>query len=432
MKKLYLVMNTFSGSYFEENYSRNIGHECINFFMPNDIGEKILIWFNPDGKFNPEYKSGYTITLLMVTNYSAEKNKYRILGLAKDCQIIEGVTVGGKKKEKKFERYNIFKEKYGLAKYGKKTIEEIFQDNLYHGKIEEKDTLATFWVLPENMYVPKSNKEIIKMKKEDNAKDFNLKNEMNESPAINLNLARMRRYIKDTKDIKQIEEIINNIEWEQLVLEKKNELPYYPRNKEYYKNNTLFALTGTEKNEHVISNMIASSLKKSPELLTNFIEELNKAFKKSPNEEHNKKSIEIIQGQNVDCIRENKYVDLTLLVNEYTIIIENKIDSNIAESGYDDYEKTKRQILKSLKEFDLEEKEMDQYLITAGFTKEKVEKYKNQCCQLTKYYIQTQVDALINDKDKIRFFIFCYFLNIMKKSLQMMQLINGYMVINMY
>lgn len=69
MKELNIVTNVFSGSYLEERESENIGHENINFFMPENTKGKYLLWLNHNGTFPENYRafSGY-INLLIVSN----------------------------------------------------------------------------------------------------------------------------------------------------------------------------------------------------------------------------------------------------------------------------------------------------------------------------------------------------------------------------
>ena len=121
-------MNTFSGRYLGERSNKNIGHENINFFLPKNTDGKYLLWFNCEGIF-PETKKDADgeITLLMVTNYANEKDKFRVLALAKKCHLIPGVTISSQNNDAKKKRYEKFLEMFPNAKYGKTNITDIFK-----------------------------------------------------------------------------------------------------------------------------------------------------------------------------------------------------------------------------------------------------------------------------------------------------------------
>lgn len=121
MSTLYLVMNTFSGRYLTEQSNKNIGHENINFFMPKNTNGTYLLWFNSNGTIDKKYlKNNPDITLLMVTNYANESDQYRVLAMAKNCNIVDGADITGLKKENREKRYNKFLESFNNATYGKK------------------------------------------------------------------------------------------------------------------------------------------------------------------------------------------------------------------------------------------------------------------------------------------------------------------------
>ena len=82
----------------------------------------------------------------------------------------------------------------------------------------------TLWLLsiqkPENVYVPKHQNIIIKIREED---DADLKQNLGQV---------MRMYVEDRND-EDFENLINKIEWLPFDLEKKI-LPGYPKDKNYY------------------------------------------------------------------------------------------------------------------------------------------------------------------------------------------------------
>lgn len=127
---LYIIMKAFSGDYLE----KHIGHECINFFLPENKDD-FLLYLNESGKIGEDYR-GYDgdITLLTVENIKTQPFKYKILSKAEHCHILD-----------------INDPKYVGAKYGIKDIEAIYRSN--HDP-EEDVVLATFWAKPEDVTVP--------------------------------------------------------------------------------------------------------------------------------------------------------------------------------------------------------------------------------------------------------------------------------------
>jgi hypothetical protein len=221
MKELNIVTNVFSGSYLEERESENIGHENINFFMPENTKGKYLLWLNHNGTFPENYRafSGY-INLLIVSNAGTGNYEYRILAYAKECEIVPGATIPGQSLDAQLTRYRRFLARFPNATYGSKTIQDIFKDNTYQNIAEEKNTLATFYTKPENVYVPKHQNIIIKIREED---DADLKQNLGQV---------MRMYVEDRND-EDFENLINKIEWLPFDLEKKI-LPGYPKDKNNY------------------------------------------------------------------------------------------------------------------------------------------------------------------------------------------------------
>ncbi len=381
-QSLNLVMNTFSGRYVTERGSRNIAHENMNFFKPDNY-DKFFLWFNSNGNI-PEKYLDYdgNITLMMVTNFANEKDKFRILALAKNCHIIPEATITARNIDEKNEIHNKFLERFPRIDYGANTLQGIYSDNSYKG--EHDYYHFTFWTESSNIFVPENETLTITINNIENA---DIKQNMsNES---------MRMYINDNSSFNQL---VTNIRW--LPFDKKsNIIPHFSRNSSNYKNDTFFTMTGNEKDELTLSNTISYSLKNSNTLLENFISTLTNKTIKSNNIEYS------IQ-------REDKHVDLSLTMDDFTMIIENKIDSFIVEKGYETKADLENKVKKTYKEYLNDGNKYDSSLSEKIVNK--INSLLNgidenfKCCQLTKYYIQSKIDAIINHREN--FDIFYYLL----------------------
>ena len=387
MSKLNLVMNTFSGRYLGKRSNKNIGHENINFFMPSNTDGFYLLWFNCDGVFPVQYSThDGEINLLMVTNFANEKDKFRVLAFAKNCHLIPGVTIPSQKPESKNARHTAFLSKFGSAQYGHETLENIFLDNTYQGNPDGGNTLATFYTSPDNISVPSNPNHTIQIRDVDGADiKQNMANE------------KMRMYIKDNDSFDALIKSINWIPFDR----KQNILPgFNPNSNDFKENETFFTATRNEKDELSLSNIIAYCLSNSSELFRNFVNILVGA-NYNGNAEYN------IQ-------REDKHVDLTIMLNDRTIIIENKINSTIVETGYETKEALIEKILRAFKDYKPSDKipkrqnklvEYNEKLALYNEIKSKindfVDAYDGPFCQLSKYYIQSRVDAFLKDRENI-------------------------------
>lgn len=384
MSTLYLVMNTFSGRYLTEQSNKNIGHENINFFMPENTNGKYLLWFNAGGTIDKKYLKNKTdITLLMVTNYANEPDKYRVLAKAENCQLVNGANITGLKKENREKRYKKFLESFNNATYGTQTIQDIFKDNTFHGEPDPENTLATFMTDPENVFVPN-----------DKTYTIQIKNHKNKAPNAdikqNMSNEQMRMYISNENEFKNI---ISKIEWIPFDTTKK-ELPEYPLDIDYYtEKESVFTAMGTEKSELAISNMISYTLTKSLPLLNKLITFLIPNLTK----------VHQINSFEYSIDREDDHVDLRITIPGHTIIIENKIDSFIVEYPNCNIDDLKKKVKKSFKDIDktIFEKHWDEFAKDLNDT--------DQLCQLTKYYIISQIQEDIKyeetqEKNKLHYF----------------------------
>lgn len=381
LSPLYIIMNTFSGRYLTENETRysvgsigtikgNIGHECINFFAPEGIGDNYLLWFNPNGRFSRSYKNK-DITLLMVTNFANEKDKFRVLAKAEHCHLVPGANLGGNRAEERYQKF--MNSDLKTAKYGNKFLYEILADNTYHKKPDPHNTMATFYTAKTNIYVPTDAQRnvTIRIKKTDNP---------NESTDINqtfFSLA-MRMYIEEQDRINEVKAIIDSIDW--VCLNEQNELPGYPKESGAYVTPTsFFSATKNEKDELSLSNIIAFSLANSDVLLQRSVEWLTEGN---------------YTAENAECIisREDKHVDLSIEMQNCTIVIENKIDSTIVVYEDDNAVSFLDRIMKPFKD-EKEEKGEDVYRGAMRLAEQLINEVDGDYCQLTKYYIQSRLDA---------------------------------------
>ncbi len=370
-EEIFLVMNSFSGRFLEEQLNGNIGHECMNFFLPDNTNGNFLLWFTNSGKVNKTCeKSNGKITLLIVTNENSIKNGYRVLAKAENCQIVDGATIESNEKQCKEQRREKSKKQFGNSNYNNVNIIDIFKNNTYKGKPDPDDLLATFFTNKKNVYVPKEI-TIISIS-EDSGSDI-MQNMANE---------KMRLYVKDKE---KFVKLINNIKWLGFD-DSKNMLPGYPRDSSKFKpNNNLFVASGNERDELSISNILAYSFKNNPQLLMKFLNKYGISSKDLIDIEYH---IE----------RELKHVDITIILRNTTIIIENKIDSSIVE--YENKEELKEKLKKAnqnlIKKDSSIQTDIENHVNRIG-ENEKI-------CQLTKYYIQSLIDKKQYNWKDIKYF----------------------------
>lgn len=405
MSKLYLVMNSFSGRYLGERSKKNIGHENINFFMPTGSDGKYFLWFNCDGIFPSSRTQDYDgeINLLMVTNFANEKDKFRVLAYAKNCHLVEGAIIPGQKEDAKNRRHRAFMENYPNAKYGNAALEDIFADNTYQGNPDSCNTLATFYTEPQNILAPVDQSLTIQIK---NTEGADIKQNMANE--------KMRMYIKDNE---AFENLINSFEWQCFDAER-NILPGYEPISDFFKEEeTFFTATRNDKDELSLSNIVAYSLSNSDELFRAFVNTL----------------VGVIPETNADYSikREDKHVDLTIMLPDRTIIIENKIDSTVIEEGYETVDSLKEKVLKAFAGYKppKEAPKRESYRIAYeekislyDGIKEKIHDlvgdYEGPFCQLSKYYIQSKIDAFLNDRENLPIHYFFLVPNYTKNKFQ--------------
>ncbi|MCQ2772766.1 MAG: PD-(D/E)XK nuclease family protein [Bacilli bacterium] len=411
MSKLYLIMNTFSGRYLGERNEKNIGHENINFFVPDECEGKHLIWFNSDGII-PAYRLSHAtdIRLLMVTNFAGEKDKFRVLAYAKNLHPINGVSISGQSMGRKNERYCAFNTQFPRAKYGETPLRLMFADNTYGGFPDGENTLATFYMDPIDMKVP-NGIHFIKIKKNANGNEID-----DDSFHINQNMSNetMRLYVSEN-NIERFEDIVRNIEWMDYDQELR-EFPGYPKNGDHFTvADSLFLATGNEKDELSVSNMIAFLFGKSPELLSSFCSFLLR-----------KKGIDrpfyLAEDGSFSIEREDKHVDLTMRFPTCTFVIENKIDSEILDyscsinvlkekilSVYSEYKPERSPSENSRRSTILKyEEKVRVYNAILNKIDDELESISDgdRICQLTKYYIQSLVDAFIQEREDLPIYRF--------------------------
>mgnify|MGYP000871692258 FL=1 len=316
----------------------------------------------------------------MVTKLTSKENEFNILALAKNCSLVPWLyEKNQQEKEKKLNKF-----KYGV-KYGEKTIYEIFKDNVFKGKKDVNNPFATFVTKAENVYVPKTSYETIEI--------GNTKNAVVKKPMKST----MRLYVDNEDDYKRFQDLTDIDNKEKWIFFQKGILPGYEIEKEYY-NETLFTATDTEKKENIITNIISYSLSKSTQLVSEFIKLID-----SETEADEEKI------QNIVCLREDKNVDLTLLLDNLMIVIENKIDSDIsAESSKITKETIKMKTYDVFNKYDHSnisnptKKQMKIWAIVEPKIKSMLEDCIGETySQLTKYYIQSKIDNAIEDNKSL-------------------------------
>ncbi len=275
----YVFNKLYTGSYIKDK----IAHETKNFLVDDD-GNR-YIYLNEDGNIDPKKAKTleYVIHVMNASNY--KKGYFEIVGISK---IYHGVN-------ESITTQPIFK---------KHKFNEIF-DNFY----DDHNFALTFKC--ESLYLPKVDKHIYITFANKEA----LANHKIDNNTLEMNLASrwrqsLRLYAKNGDD-KPIEQLIHKIDtWfhkqtddNSLFDQYESEMPFC-------------LISGRVSLELSTSNLIAYFFNRDKQLANRFISEFLK--------------IKLDKDESINKIeREFKNIDLFITTNKRTIVIENKIDSNI-------------------------------------------------------------------------------------------------------
>jgi len=311
----YAFNKIFTGSYL----IYNLGNELINFIKTDDNGSKYgnrrLVYLNPYGeRCKDAAKKTEYVLHVMETTYG-NNNYYELIAISKVAQVFDKKTntyineptfydskkdTGTKNERLKYEKENV--------NFSGKFLGNIFNDSKAH--------LCSF--IAESLYIPKQNTHFYFEK--NNSKEvtqdlekINIKDNGNDIFIINLgcNLTGSRNlcYSRDN-DLTILDQIVGS-EYKEEVKENTIELPKTDEQ-------CLAVICDRTNLEDSTSNQIAYFLSRDKELLTNFIDMLNK---------HTNNIID--SNKEFKISREDNHIDILLKSDKDLIVIENKIDSHI-------------------------------------------------------------------------------------------------------
>lgn len=311
----YAFNKIFTGSYL----IYNLGNEMINFIKTDDNGSKFgnkrLVYINPYGERGKDAAKETKYVLHVMETTYGNNNYYELIAISKVAQVFDKKTntyineptyynakkdVGtvNERSEYKNEKVNF------LGKF----IGDIFNDSKAH--------LCSF--IAESLYIPKQNTHFYFEK--NNSKEVtqdlekvHIKDNGNDIFIINLgcNLTGSRNlcYSRDN-DLTILDQIVES-EYKEEVKENTIELPKTDEQ-------CLAVICDRTNLEDSTSNQIAYFLSRDKELLTNFIDMLNK---------HTNNIID--SNKEFKISREDNHIDILLKSDTDLIVIENKIDSHI-------------------------------------------------------------------------------------------------------
>ena len=311
----YAFNKIFTGSYL----IYNLGNEMINFIKTDDNGSKFgnkrLVYINPYGERGKDAAKETKYVLHVMETTYGNNNYYELIAISKVAQVFDKKTntyineptyynakkdVGtvNERSEYKNEKVNF------LGKF----IGDIFNDSKAH--------LCSF--IAESLYIPEQNTHFYFEK--NNSKEVtqdlekvHIKDNGNDIFIINLgcNLTGSRNlcYSRDN-DLTILDQIVES-EYKEEVKENTIELPKTDEQ-------CLAVICDRTNLEDSTSNQIAYFLSRDKELLTNFIDMLNK---------HTNNIID--SNKEFKISREDNHIDILLKSDTDLIVIENKIDSHI-------------------------------------------------------------------------------------------------------
>lgn len=311
----YAFNKIFTGSYL----IYNLGNELINFIKTDDNGSKYgnrrLVYLNPYGeRCKDAAKKTEYVLHVMETTYG-NNNYYELIAISKVAQVFDKKTntyineptfydskkdTGTINERLKYEKENV--------NFSGKFLGEVFNDSKAH--------LCSF--IAEALSIPNQNTHFYFEKNNSNEvtqdlEKVHIKDNGNDIFIINLgcNLTGSRNlcYSRDN-DLTILDQIVES-EYKEEVKENTIELPKTDEQ-------CLAVICDRTNLEDSTSNQIAYFLSRDKELLTNFIDMLNK---------HTNNIID--SNKEFKISREDNHIDILLKSDTDLIVIENKIDSHI-------------------------------------------------------------------------------------------------------
>jgi len=282
-----LINQLFAGSYLQEG--SNIGHEAINIFK--DDNDCNYLFITPKGTVK-----GHSLdTVLFVQNIKARETMEVVM----KAELLSDVT------------YDEIRNVY----YAGVNIEDIFSNNLYHGKKDEVQSDIMITYRAEKVRLPRKGKRVIL------TVDSNYVPEDENTTVITIdNKSKivgqgMRTYLSEgnyPNAYRVVSEIINN----ESLWEEYNTTQKLVADDSYMKSSiSILEIIRKENDEIIMSNLLAYYFKYNHKMFVKFTEEvLNiKEF-----------------GKSFEIIRESmNNIDLWIQDENNIIVIENKIKSGI-------------------------------------------------------------------------------------------------------
>jgi len=303
-KKAILINRMYSGDYLSTK--NNIGHEIINLFK-DDNGDN-YIYVLSDGSVATKYNDSIESILLVrwVGNSTME-----ILAKAENLEQIlyRKTTTHEERKELHKEQRKYIKE--NNISYGGVRLDDIMQDNIFHGQFDEASFYITFKA---NTLLKPLNPIYITDKQENSNNNIYFVEEKKFA------LTSLRMYYEEGKPSYSIlNKIIKNDElWEkENTTEKIN-----PTQFEKDENDNFLKIIRKEYDEVIFSNLFSHYFLQNPEVFVQFCREIL--------------CVEIDKNYTIE--RETqKNIDLLIQDKNNVIVIENKIKSGINGIRHDIY-----------------------------------------------------------------------------------------------
>ena len=378
-----LVIKMYNGNYLAE--SNNIGHEIINLFRADN--GKHYIYALPAGYLGKE-RDGKVTDILLVQNIG--NNMLKVLACINNISSDQHIAQWKGRSIEELQKYVCNHAITQKIIYNGKPIGEIFNSNMYNGQIDNHSIFYTFEVESDQYRKPIHPMYLIKKDVEGSiAKERNNNCELGNIKFFSISNTKFHQtayYTPSTnsEDFSTICGIIDNIShWE-----KSDTASKVTATSKNYKNRRSFlSICRKEYDELAYSNMLAYYLSKSQVLLQKFVNEVLGLSLKGP----------------FQIRREYKNIDILIENTESSIIIENKIKSDIngksedkKHSQLDRYVSTLNSQLDDKSEFSYRElNNIYGFVLHPNYTNIDIERYRedNQA-QMDRYYTNNKKNII--------------------------------------
>lgn len=299
MSREIIINKMYVGAYLSEG--DNIGHEIINLYKADD--GKNYIYLNSQGTIELAHGQN-KITVLLVRKFAAKT--YKILAKAEDVTILDLAN----SKLTREERYRGQVE-LGLT-YGGISLVDLFNENSYHGSLEEEKNAYTTFVA-DKVVKPKNQIYITDDESASGDNIFFIRTNKGFGKQT------LREFYNENEkpfSFTDLNQIIENRElWEEVnSTQAISELPELQKDPYF----NFLKIIRQEDNELAFSNMFAHFFIINREAFSRFASDV----------------LHIEMQTDFTIEREKKNIDLIIFDKNNVVVIENKIKSNI--NGIDD------------------------------------------------------------------------------------------------